>query len=157
MKSPKPDIMGHLLRYTEDTPSGRALLNADSRVIIGAGSDTTASALSILFVLLADHPQYQARLLDEITPLFKDGRYSNARSSPLLDAIIQEALRLYPAITFTSQRVVPKDGLNIGNVYIPGDTIVSIATWQLHRGKHSFPGFSCPSSHLSSLSIPSGY
>jgi cytochrome P450 len=37
MKNPTPDIMGHLLEHTEDTAAGRKLLNADSRVIIGAG------------------------------------------------------------------------------------------------------------------------
>ncbi|KAI9645352.1 hypothetical protein NHQ30_006088 [Ciborinia camelliae] len=138
MKNPKPDIMGHLLEHTENTSSGRALLNADSRLIIGAGSDTTASALSVLFILLANYPEYQARLLEEVTPMFKDETYSNTKSSPLLDGIIQETLRLYPPVTFTSQRVIPKDGLNIGSVYIPGDTIVSIATWQLHRDPRNF-------------------
>jgi hypothetical protein len=38
MKKPtRPDIMGHLLEHTENTATGRALLDADSRVIIGAG------------------------------------------------------------------------------------------------------------------------
>lgn len=37
MKNPRPDIMGHLLEHTEDNATGRKLLNADSRVIIGAG------------------------------------------------------------------------------------------------------------------------
>jgi hypothetical protein len=37
MKNPRPDIMGHLLEHTEDTATSRKLLNADSRVIIGAG------------------------------------------------------------------------------------------------------------------------
>ena len=37
IKNPTPDIMGHLLEHTEDTAAGRKLLNADSRVIIGAG------------------------------------------------------------------------------------------------------------------------
>ncbi|KAF7867161.1 hypothetical protein EAF04_005245 [Stromatinia cepivora] len=138
MQNPKPDIMGHLIEHTENTPSGRALLNADSRVIIGAGSDTTASTLSVLFILLANYPQYQAQLLKELTSIFKDEKYSNARTSPLLDGIIQEALRLYPSVTFTSQRVIPKDGLSIGTVYLPGDTIVSIATWQIHRDPRNF-------------------
>lgn len=139
MKNPKPDIMGHLIEHTENSPSGRGLLNAESRVIIGAGSDTTASSLSVLFVLLANYPEYQAQLLEELTPMFTDGTYLNSRPSPLLDGIIQEALRLYPPVTFTSQRVTPKDGLNIGTIHIPGETIVSVATWQLHRGTSFHP------------------
>ncbi|APA07309.1 hypothetical protein sscle_02g020790 [Sclerotinia sclerotiorum 1980 UF-70] len=138
MQNPKPDIMGHLIEHTENTSSGRALLNADSRVIIGAGSDTTASTLSVLFIILANYPHYQAQLHKELTSIFKDEKYSNLRTSPLLDGIIQEALRLYPSVTFTSQRVIPKDGLSIGTVYIPGDTVVSIATWQIQRDHRNF-------------------
>ncbi|TGO40918.1 hypothetical protein BHYA_0029g00270 [Botrytis hyacinthi] len=138
MKNPKPDIVGHLIQHTEDTPAGRALLNGDSRVIIGAGSDTTASALTAIFVHLAHYPEYQARLFEELRPLSEDGTYTNATSTPLLDGIIQEVLRLYAPVTFNSQRVTPKGGLTIGTVYIPGDTIVSIATWQLHRDPRNF-------------------
>ncbi|KAK8911062.1 hypothetical protein QC760_000124 [Botrytis cinerea] len=138
MKNPKPDIVGHLIQHTENTPAGRALLNGDSRVIIGAGSDTTASALTTIFIHLAHYPEYQARLFEELRSVFEDGTFANGKSSPLLDGIIQEVLRLYAPVTFNSQRVTPKGGLTIGTVYIPGDTIVSLATWQLHRDPRNF-------------------
>ncbi|KAM0150549.1 hypothetical protein ACHAPG_008799 [Botrytis cinerea] len=138
MKNLKPDIVGHLIQHTENTPAGRALLNGDSRVIIGAGSDTTASALTTIFIHLAHYPEYQARLFEELRSVFEDGTFANGKSSPLLDGIIQEVLRLYAPVTFNSQRVTPKGGLTIGTVYIPGDTIVSLATWQLHRDPRNF-------------------
>jgi hypothetical protein len=37
MENPRPDFMDHLLEHTEDTSAGRKLLNAASRVSIGAG------------------------------------------------------------------------------------------------------------------------
>lgn len=37
MKNPQPDIMGHLMAHTPDNAAGRTLLNAESRLIIGAG------------------------------------------------------------------------------------------------------------------------
>jgi hypothetical protein len=37
MKNPRRDIMGHLLEHTGDTPSGRTVIEQESRVIIGAG------------------------------------------------------------------------------------------------------------------------
>jgi hypothetical protein len=37
MKNPKPDLFNHLLDNTEDTATGRALLNSECRLIVGAG------------------------------------------------------------------------------------------------------------------------
>ncbi|OKL62991.1 hypothetical protein UA08_01789 [Talaromyces atroroseus] len=58
MKNPKPDLFGHLLENTEDTAAGRSLLNSECRLIVGAGSDTTATALTFLFVHLALYPEW---------------------------------------------------------------------------------------------------
>ena len=60
MKTPRPDIMGHLLAETEDTAAGNKLLNADSRVIIGAGRQ----ALLIINILAVTDqcPATQPRL-----------------------------------------------------------------------------------------------
>ena len=128
------------------------MLNADSRVIIGAGrlvalprtqslrlltqiSDTTASALTILFVLLATYPYYHQKLREEVDISFQNGTYTPAKPQMLLDAIIAESLRLYPPVTFYSQRVTPLGGIMIGEIMIPENTIVSVATCQIHRGK----------------------
>lgn len=37
MKNPQPDIIGHLMKHTQDDAKGQNLLNAESRLIIGAG------------------------------------------------------------------------------------------------------------------------
>jgi len=140
MKNARPDIMGHLLAHTENTLTGRAILNADSRVIIGAGSDTTASALTILFVLLAVHPNYQERLREEVSTSFTDNTFNCGKPQALLDAIITESLRLFPPVTFCSQRVIPAGGLTVGKgkIYIPEDTVVSIATYQVQHDARNF-------------------
>jgi len=95
MNNPSRDIMGHLLEHTEDTAAGRALLSADSRIIIGAGrvslidprspvsngsishSDTTSSTLTVLFVLLATYPKYQQRLRHKSEILLKVSTYNS--------------------------------------------------------------------------------
>lgn len=102
-------------------------------------SDTTASALTMLFVLLALHPTYQQKLRKEVEVSFQDGTYNSAKPQDLLDGIINEALRLFPPATFTSQRVTPAEGLTIGNVNIPPDTVISIGTYQIHHGMSFFP------------------
>jgi hypothetical protein len=102
-------------------------------------SDTTASALTMLFVLLAIHPTYQQKLRREVEVSFQDGTYNSAKPQDLLDGIINEALRLFPPATFASQRVTPAEGLTIGNVHIPPDTVISIGTYQIHHGTLFFP------------------
>jgi len=140
MKDPKPDIIGHLLKHTPNDRAGRALLNADARLIVGAGSESTASALVILFVLLATNPEYQHSLRQEVSASFEDKSYNSAQTHTILDSIIAEALRLFPPVLSSSQRVIGEGGLRIGKIYLPEDTIVNLATYQIQRGK--LPPFS---------------
>ncbi|KAL4877038.1 cytochrome P450 [Aspergillus karnatakaensis] len=138
MKIPKPDLLSHLLNNTEDTPSGRALLNSECRLIVGAGSDTTATALTFLLVNLALYPQWLQRLREEVDPIFAMDGFNCGRTLPVLDAIINESMRLYPSVFFGSQRETPPEGLKIGDTFIPGGTIVSIPAYQLSRDERNF-------------------
>lgn len=69
--------------------------------ILLAGRDTTASALSFLFLELSRNPQIVAKLRDEIaTKIGMDARptYQDMKTMPYLRNAIQEALRLYPVV-----------------------------------------------------------
>jgi cytochrome P450 len=90
-----------------------------------------------LFILLAANPSYQQKLREEVEIPFADQTYNSARPQVLLDGIINEALRLFPPVTFTSQRVTPAEGLTVGKFKVPPDTIVSIGTYQIQHGKNS--------------------
>ncbi|KAH8603050.1 cytochrome P450 monooxygenase-like protein [Bisporella sp. PMI_857] len=139
MKNTRPDIMGHLLEHTSNDTDGRALLDAESRVIIGAGSDTTGSSLAVIFTLLAHYQDYQDKLRTEVRQSFADGTYTCARPQDHLDAFINETLRLCPPILFYSQRFPPKGGLRVGGVEIPEGTVCCIGTYQLHHDERNFP------------------
>lgn len=100
-------------------------------------SDTTSSSLTCLFFELATHPEVVQTLQAEIDEYFEQnpGPDHVALSRlKYLQACIDEALRLYPAIPSGVQRVTPSEGLHIGDVYVPGETIVQVPTWTLHRG-----------------------
>lgn len=97
-------------------------------------SDTTASALTVLFALLATNPSCQQELRQEVEISFANSTYNSAKPQALLDGIINEALRLFPPVTFSSQRVTPAEGLTIGKVHIPPDTVLSLSTYHIHHG-----------------------
>lgn len=52
-----------------------------------------------------------------------------------LQACIDESLRLFPPVTSGLQRQTPPQGIQIGDRFIPGNTIVMTPTYTLTRGK----------------------
>ena len=67
------------------------------------GYDTTGMTLSYLSYELANNPEVQARLQEEIDEAFEDADdqfpdYSVIQSLPYLDMVIHETLRYHPPI-----------------------------------------------------------
>jgi cytochrome P450 len=97
-------------------------------------SDTTVSGLVVLFLHLAYYQDYQEKVREEVEQSFADNTYTCARPQTLLDAVINESLRVAPPILFNLQRYPPKGGLQIGDVYIPEGTNCCMGAYQLHHG-----------------------
>ena len=68
-----------------------------SRTFIFAAMDTTSNALAVILDLLAQHPEVQDKLRQEIIEASKgeDMGYDTLVSLPYLDAVCRETLRLY--------------------------------------------------------------
>lgn len=98
-------------------------------------SDTTASALATMFTTLASDPSCQEKLRQEVKESFEDGSYTCARPQNLLDGVISETLRICPPVLFAPQRMVPEGGIRIGDVDLPGGTILSFSTYNFHHGR----------------------
>lgn len=64
--------------------------------------------------------------------------YDCQRPLPMLDAVIQESMRLWPPVLFASQRVTPPSGLRIKDTFIPGNTIVMIPPFAVNRDPRNF-------------------
>ncbi|KAF5863921.1 hypothetical protein ETB97_009028 [Aspergillus alliaceus] len=112
-------------------------LHGDAYLIIVAGSDTTAATLTnVMFHLAADRKLYRA-LQAELDAL-PDLAYEKLQGVRLLDAVINETLRLHPAVPSGTQRMTPPEGMTIGNTYIPGDVMVCIPLHTLFRDERVF-------------------
>ncbi|KAE8332165.1 cytochrome P450 [Aspergillus sergii] len=136
----RPDVFSWILDAFQNGPKTKQDhldLHGDAYLIIVAGSDTTAATLTNLFFHLATDHTWQAKLQEELDAL-PELTQERLTSVKLLDALINETLRLHPAVPSGTQRLTPPEGLQIGDKYIPGDVMVCIPTHTLFRDERAF-------------------
>ncbi|KAH8705884.1 putative benzoate 4-monooxygenase cytochrome P450 [Talaromyces proteolyticus] len=136
----RPDIFTWILkdfRSRDQTEKDKLFLHGDAELAVVAGSDTTAATLTNLFYELANSPEFTARLQSEIDTLIEP-TYREMAQLTLLNAAIDETLRLHPALPSGMQRVTPPQGVRVGDVYIPGDCLVQIPLYTLFRDERCF-------------------
>ncbi|OOQ81932.1 hypothetical protein PEBR_41014 [Penicillium brasilianum] len=100
-------------------------------------NNTTAATLTNLFFHIASEPSWQVELQEELDAL------SNLSQDKLvglnvLEALINETLRLHPPVPSGTQRMTPSEGITIGDQYIPGDVMVCIPSHTIFRDGRIF-------------------
>lgn len=68
--------------------------------------------------------------------MIKEPTYQELSQMKLLNAAIDETMRLHPAIPSGMQRVTPQKGVMIDEIYIPGDCLVQIPLYSVFRGTY---------------------
>ncbi|KAJ5946808.1 hypothetical protein N7454_003647 [Penicillium verhagenii] len=128
------DVVSWLLKaYVEKdisaAPTATAL-HEDSRAVLIAGSDTTATMLASTIYFLAKYPAVQAKLQQKLDEAMPGGSaewsYEQAKSVTYLEDVITETLRLRPSVLVGASRVTPAQGLQVDEVHIPGDVNVFV-------------------------------
>lgn len=136
----KPSLMNILLAHAGQRPSQQELLTlqSDCRTIIVAGSDTVAASLSFTFYLLAQHPKDVVKLREELKPFANDDgsfEHHKIERAVHLNAVIKEALRLYPVPPSAIVRQTPPEGISVGDTYIPGNINVWTPQYVIARSE----------------------
>ena len=113
----RSDVLSLLLRARDE--QGRAMTDAELRdelfTMLGAGHETTATALAFAFELLLRNPLVLARLREELAAGGDDS---------YLDAVVKETLRLRPVIDAAERTLtVPR----------------TVAGWELPAGVKVYP------------------
>ncbi|KAF4556634.1 Cytochrome P450-like protein 92 [Elsinoe fawcettii] len=106
---------------------------------IVAGSGTTAVTLTYLVWAVLQNRDVQARLEEEVCNLQGSFRDAELESLPILNAVIDETLRLYGAAPGNLPRTCPEGGVTLSGHYIPQGTTVSSQAYTLHRNEDVYP------------------
>ncbi|KAK7218721.1 hypothetical protein V2G26_006724 [Clonostachys chloroleuca] len=140
-----PDIFSWLLNGFENldhpTPQDEVNLVGDEHLVVVAGSDLRAASITCLFYQLALHPRIMADLQTEIDRFYTEYEHpSHHGLSKLeyLNACIDESLRLYPPVPSGLLRISSPQGCHIGDLFIPGNTVVQIPSYTMYRDAKNF-------------------
>ncbi|KAF9475907.1 cytochrome P450 [Pholiota conissans] len=132
-------LLENLVNSTEDP----IMLRDEIMSLLVAGRDTTASTLTFVVYMLAEHPKVLKRLRQEIlTKIGPERRpnYDDFRDMKYLKAVLNETLRLYPVVPF-NVRISKKATTWASKVpgkkpfYIPANTRTPYSVMIMHRRK----------------------
>ena len=145
-KTERKDFMFYALRAMDKgdpaTMMSREEIVATFEVLMGAGSETTATLLSGVTYQLLKTPEVMKKLVAEIRSSFAHSHEITLASVNNLTyelAVLDEALRIMPPVATALVRLVPPDmGETVGGHFVPGGTRVGIPSWAACRSPLNF-------------------
>ncbi|KAJ5549909.1 hypothetical protein N7535_002148 [Penicillium sp. DV-2018c] len=147
--SKRETFLEALARFTRDPRILRDQLVA----VLLAGRDTTAGTLSFCLFELSRNPQVLAKLREEISSRLgvgADGRkptYTDIKEMKFLNAVLNETMRMYPAVPFNvryslKDTTLPRGGGPDGQspVGVLADSRVAYSTMMMQRDPDLYDG-----------------
>jgi len=134
----RDDFFSHLLSDKSFDISDQ-FLTAQAQSLIFAGSETTATTMASLTFYLLRSPETFKALTEEVRGAFTDSAQIDTDSTaalPYLFAVIEEGLRMFPAVATGLPRYCP--GAYIAGHYIPAGTVVSASLQVVARSPANF-------------------
>ncbi len=145
VKTSRPDFAEAMAKAKSD--DGKTLtteeMASNGRLLVVAGSETTATALSGAVYFLASHPGVQKRLAKEVRSSFtsvEDMNFLSVSKLGYLLAVLDEAMRMFPPVPNQLTRVCQSEGDMICGYHVPGGVSSSpssvgeatLLTWMLN-------------------------
>ncbi len=135
------DMLSMLLaaRDEDGQPMPDEQVRAEAMTLFLAGHETTANALAWTWLLLAQHPEVEARLHAEVDAVL-GGRLPTVDDVPRLTytrQVLAESMRLYPPAWTLARRAVEE--VEIVGWRVPAGSIVLLSQFVLHRDPRFYP------------------
>ncbi|CAH2108029.1 unnamed protein product [Euphydryas editha] len=106
-----------------------------------AGHDTTAIAMTFMMMALANEPEIQDKIYDEICQVLGDSDRSpttdDLSEMKYLECCMKESLRLYPSVPLIARHL--REEIVLGDYTVPADTSAFIFIYDMHRRPDVFP------------------
>lgn len=137
----RADLLSLLLSVRDDD-TGEGLTDVEVRdqltTMLFAGSETTASVLSWALHHLAERPDVEQALLDEIERSVGDRpvTFADVSKLPGITRVLDEVLRLHGVVTLMRRTTQP---VTIGGYDLPAETEVLFSLYALHRNPELYP------------------
>lgn len=137
----KGDLMS-MLMHAQDADTLETMTDKQLRdellSILMAGHETTANALSWTWVLLAQHPEVEAKLHAELDEVL-GGRAPTLEDLPRLryaEQVVKESMRVTPPVWGVGREAL--EDCEIGGYAVPKGMQVSLIQWLVHRDERFF-------------------
>lgn len=125
-----------MLMLAEDEDGNRMSdkqVRDESVTIILAGHETTANALNWTWYLLAQHPEIEAKLHEELDTVLQGTppTLADLRRLPYTEMVIKESMRLYPPAYGVSR--ISTEDTNVAGYDIPKGSVVNVLSYSVQR------------------------
>jgi len=138
---PREDLLDMLLRArdADGNPMSDTQLRDEVMTLFLAGHETTAIALSWACYLIAQNPDIEAKLAEELQAVL-GGCVPTPEDLPRLpytEMVLKETMRLYPAVWGIGRRAL--EDCELGGYRVPAGSNVFILQWRTQRDPRFFP------------------
>ncbi|QBZ61995.1 hypothetical protein PoMZ_10869 [Pyricularia oryzae] len=139
----KTDFMSYILQADDEKGMTVEEMYTSAQVLIVAGSETTATALTSGTYFVLSNPDVYARLRAELDAAFASEADITLQSTqrshlPYLHAVVDETLRMFPPGPGAFPRVVPDGGRTILGRFIPGGMTVGMHHLSVGRSRENY-------------------
>ena len=148
----RPTIFGSLLRSDLDLlEKGPQRLADEASAVVGAGTETTSWALSVITFHLLTKPEVLERLVRELNHVVADPKHLPSwlvlEHLPYLGAVVQEGLRLSYGVSSRTARVPTEESLLYRGEWnkkpveymIPQGCAIGMSAFIMHHDERTFP------------------
>ena len=138
----RDDLLSALLAAV-DEDNGAAMsdqqLRDEMMTLFLAGHETTANTLTWAWYLLSQHPDVEAKLLQELHGVVagRSPALADLPNLPYTEMVIREAMRLYPPAPGVARE--PVEDVSIAGFQVSQGSLISVNTYAMHHDPRFFP------------------
>jgi cytochrome P450 len=118
-------------------------IQAECALLMSAGSNGPAFVLAAAFFYLTRYPKVLDRLCSEIRTTFSSSKEivtgPKMTECLYLRAVLEESLRMTPAIFGVLPRQVMAGGQVVDGIFLPEDTVLGTSAYAIHHNPEYFP------------------